>query len=237
MLKALALCIGVVITAVAVVAVLHRLGHVRLNEPDSERFPIRGIDVSHHQGEIDWSLVATSGTRFAFIKATEGQDFRDRRFEFNWARAGAEGIARAAYHFFTFCSPGAAQAAHFLRVAPPEPGALPPIADVEFTGNCQAWTDLGAIRTELRHFLDVVEEAWGVRPLLYLTPRSHEQITVGHFDEHPGWIRDILWRPRDSDYGGWAFWQFSDDGRVPGIEGPVDLNVVRAATDLKSFRR
>src|SRR5262245_12494312 len=77
--------------------------------PDLARFPVHGIDVSHHQGAIDWAQVKASGQTFAFIKATEGADFRDKRFSENWRQARAEGLVTGAYHYFTFCSPGVAQ--------------------------------------------------------------------------------------------------------------------------------
>jgi lysozyme len=64
--------------------------------PDFDRFPVHGIDVSHHQGAIDWARVKGSGQAFAFIKATEGVDFRDTRFVENWRRARAEGLATGA---------------------------------------------------------------------------------------------------------------------------------------------
>ena len=48
------------------------------NEPFSE--PLVGIDVSHHQGEIDWTAVARNGIKFVYMKSSEGQDFGDRMF-------------------------------------------------------------------------------------------------------------------------------------------------------------
>jgi Glycosyl hydrolases family 25 len=65
-----------------------------------------GVDVSNHQGEIDWSALAGSNVAFAYIKATEGGDFRDRRFQLNWDGAKRAGLARGAYHFFTQCRSG-----------------------------------------------------------------------------------------------------------------------------------
>ncbi len=198
--------------------------------PGVSRFPVRGIDVSHHQGEIDWNAVASARVRFAFIKSSEGRDHRDTRFQENWAEADRVGLARGAYHFFTFCSPGAAQARHFLEVVPPRKGTLPPAVDVEFAGNCRSWTSIEDIRRELRIFLAAIEKAWGRQPLLYLTSESDSRIVSGHFDDHPVWIRNVFWRPGRREPA-WLFWQFSDDGRLPGIDTPVDLNVYRGGLD------
>ena len=140
---------------------LHRSGALQLNRLDTSEYPVRGIDVSHHQGSIDWEAVARSGVAFAYIKATEGRDFIDQKFQEKWTGCAAAGVARGAYHFFAFCSSGDAQAQNFLAVIPPTPDALPPVADIEFVGNCKSYGDLDAVRDELSTFLRVVERAWG----------------------------------------------------------------------------
>jgi lysozyme len=219
------------LVALGVAAALVVLAIVRFQSwRGIDRFEVRGIDVSHHQGEIDWNRVATADLRFAFIKATEGRDHQDTRFGENWAAAREAGLTRGAYHFFTFCSPGDAQAAHFLEVVPPTPGALPPVVDVEFAGNCKAWSSVAEIRAELDVFLDRVEAAWGVQPILYITSESEGRIIGGHFEGHPVWIRNTLWRPSSSQPP-WIFWQFTDEGEVPGISTPVDMNVYRGSPE------
>ncbi|MEN8158507.1 MAG: GH25 family lysozyme [Myxococcota bacterium] len=212
------------------------LGSGRLEPPSPDAFPVRGIDVSHHQGPIDWGRVADAGIEFAYIKATEGRDFRDPRFEANWAAAGTAGIARGAYHFFTFCSDGRAQAEHFLRVAPPASGALIPVADVEFVGNCMGWGDLGAVRARLGAFLERVQRAWGVPPILYVTPDAHRRVLAGQFRSHPVWLRSVEETPAVDAFGGWLVWQFSETGAVPGIRGPVDLNTLRPGVTVRALR-
>jgi lysozyme len=218
------------LAGVAVAAVLAALGFAYWNHPGRDRFPVRGVDVSHHQGEIDWVRVAGADVHFAFIKATEGGDHLDTRFEHNWLAAGEAGLVRGAYHFFTFCTPGPVQADHFLAVVPPDPGALPPGVDVEFAGNCKAWTDIDSIRGELGAFLERIEAAWGRAPFLYITRESERRIIRGHFDEYPTWVRSLILRPGGRDPK-WIFWQYTDDGSVPGIETPVDLNVYRGAPE------
>jgi lysozyme len=72
------------------------LPHYRPTLRPGERY---GIDVSHHQGPIDWSEVATDDIAFAYIKTTEGSDVIDYRFGENWAGAAGAGLDRGAYHF------------------------------------------------------------------------------------------------------------------------------------------
>jgi lysozyme len=58
------------------------------NFPDIKTYSIRGIDVSHHQGPIDWTEVAKDRVDFVYIKATEGGDWVDTRFRQNWNESG-----------------------------------------------------------------------------------------------------------------------------------------------------
>jgi lysozyme len=191
--------------------------------PSEERFPVRGIDVSHHQGAIDWNEVRASGRSFAFIKASEGADFRDTRFADNWSGARAAGLHTGAYHFFTFCSPGDAQADNFLAAAPPGQNTLPPAIDIEFTGNCVAWESLASIRRELGAFVARVESESGRQPLLYTTEEVRRELVPPALHAHPYWIRSLWGEPGDELR--WQFWQHSATGDVPGVAGPVDLNV------------
>lgn len=222
--------LALVVLAVAALAAswLHERGLIRVNYPSTVRFPIRGIDVSHHQGPIDWPAVRSAGITFAFIKSSEGADHRDREFGRNWEGALQAGVARGAYHFFTFCTPGAAQAENFIAAVGGSFGELPPVADVEFAGNCRQWESIDRIREELRTFLARLEESARVRPVLYFTADAHARILDGHFDAHPIWPRSVLLPLSDSRFGSWLFWQFADNGRVPGIDTLVDLNVFRS---------
>src|SRR4030095_13913317 len=120
-----------------------------------------GVDVSAHQGEIDWPRVAADEIRFAYIKASEGGSWTDSRFRANWAAAGAAGPDPGAYHFFTLCGSGDEQARHFLAVAPPDPRALRPAVDLELSGNCGRRPPASTVDAELEAFLNLVGEAVG----------------------------------------------------------------------------
>lgn len=200
-------------------------GVLRFNYPSRDRYPVWGIDVSHHQGRINWRQLTASGLSFAYIKATEGGDFVDPRFATNWAEAGRAGLRRGAYHFFTFCRSGSSQVSNLLTVVPSGQDMLAPVVDVEYGGNCRSPPPPSEIRRELHTFLDQAERAYRVRPILYVTSESHRRIVRGHFPEHGLWVRDVFRRPRYTADRPWLFWQYSNRGRLPGITGPVDLNV------------
>ncbi|MEJ2121149.1 MAG: GH25 family lysozyme [Alphaproteobacteria bacterium] len=208
----------------------HYLGY----EPATERFPVRGIDVSHHQGAIDWDALKRAKVRFVYMKASEGGDHVDRRFAENWRAAGRAGIARGAYHFFTLCKPGIAQAHNFMRTVRVDASAMPPAVDLEFGGNCKARPTKQAFLTELIAFLRAVENHAGKKPILYVTRRFHDRYLTGALTEYGFWIRSIYFQP-DLPGRPWLFWQFHDRGARDGIDGRVDLNVFNG--DWAAFER
>jgi lysozyme len=195
------------------------LPHYRPSVHDDE---VYGIDISNHQGEIDWSKVGEGDVDFAYIKASEGGDYVDEWFNENWAGAEAAGLQRGAYHFFTLCRPGAEQAANFLRTVPSAPSDLPMSVDLELAGNCADRPDAEWVDRELGVFLEQVEAATGKPVLLYVGDDFEGIYPVRRTLDRPVWFRSIIFRPSNPD---WAVWQVHDRADVPGIEGGVDLNV------------
>jgi len=194
--------------------------------PSDRAFPMQGIDVSHHQGAIDWAALPAQGVDFAYIKASEGGDFRDRRFAANWVGARAAGIRRGAYHFFTLCRSGAEQAANFIAAVPVEAGALPPAVDLEYMGNCDRPLSIEQFHAELAAYLRQVEAHYGQPALLYLTEEFDRAYQVSARVNRPLWLRNLVFEPR---FGArpWQFWQVSNFRRLRGIQGRVDWNVAR----------
>ena len=214
-----------VIFLALVALIFFELGYVRFNYPDYKAYPVRGIDISHHQDVIDWDVLERSDIDFAFIKATEGGDHKDTKFEENWERAGEIGLVRGAYHFFTFCKPGREQALNFMETVPVEQVMLPPGIDLEFSGNCQARPSKEELHKELSDFTDLVLERYGRRPVLYITNESYRAFVEGEYLPYSIWIRDIYSKPKLEPGREWTFWQYTHRGRLHGIDGFVDLNV------------
>ncbi|MEY2421771.1 MAG: lysozyme [Acidimicrobiaceae bacterium] len=182
-----------------------------------------GVDVSVHQGHIDWNRVAGDGITFAYIKATEGGDFVDQRFAENWSGAQAAGIDRGAYHFFTFCRPGIEQADNFLRTVPKDASALLPAVDLEINGNCQSRPDRETVYRELNAFLNRVEASTGKATILYVGDDFQSRYPVRDNYRRPLWLLNFLRRPSEN----WTIWQVDGWARVDGISGSVDLDVMR----------
>lgn len=201
------------------------------------RYRVLGIDVSHHQGEIDWPRVSKSGVAFAYIKATEGGDWLDKRFNENWERAKAAGIARGAYHFFRSCKSGVEQARNFIARVPKDPDALPPVVDAEDRQPCKPPLKFLDQPRELKAFLDTLEAYYGCRPLVYTTPKYHRKHLKGKLQGERFWLRSMgippYYRWRE-----WIIWQYADDGSLEGIAKPVDLNLFRGSPeDFAAFAR
>ena len=191
-------------------------------------YDIHGIDVSHYQGEIDWRLLRDHGTidecpvSFVMIKATEGADWVDEKFEYNFYQAREYGFKRGAYHYFSTRSKAAEQARFFFKNVELERGDLPPVLDVEQKPKTQTNEEF---RKSVLTWLRMAEQHYGVKPILYTYYKFKvDYLNDSVFNTYPYWIAHYY---VDSvEYkGAWKFWQHTDVGRLPGIKGNVDLNI------------
>ncbi|WP_433618807.1 glycoside hydrolase family 25 protein [Paenibacillus cellulositrophicus] len=197
----------------------------------------QGIDVSHHQGVIDWPAVAAAGISFVFIKAT--QNSMDPKFLANVKGAKAAGLLVGAYHYLddkvtsTDMAREAAQV--FFKAVVAAGGVdvfdLPFVLDYESNKSKLSALTISAIA---KAFMEEIQRYTGRIPMLYTYPDF-----IGNFSgltKYPLWIaRYSTQVPVDaSGWKHWEFWQYSDGSaggvlpiggrKVPGISGPVDLN-------------
>lgn len=198
------------------------------------KYNVHGIDVSHHQGEIDWKLVSdmlvdSINIDFAFIKATEGKSHVDSEFKQNWSETKKVGITRGAYHYFKPKVDGVTQALHFYNQVKLEKGDLPPVIDIEETGGCTS----NQLVSNLKKMMKQLETTYEVKPILYTFHDFYDQHFKGIFDDYPLWIAHYYVLKPESNM--WNFWQLHDKSKVSGINTPVDFNVFNK--DLESFKR
>jgi len=196
----------------------------------AQRYPVHGIDVSRWQNDIDWQTVKATGTRFVFIKATEGGDHIDPRFLANRSGARAAGIPVGAYHFVYWCRPAHEQAQWFVQHIPRDADALPPVLDLEWNGHsrtCPQKVPREVALEKARLMLRELEAHTGKIPIIYTDITFHREVLEGEreFDRYPFWLRSVAAVPEER-YAGrrWAFWQYTTTGRIPGIRGDVDRN-------------
>jgi lysozyme len=183
----------------------------------------QGIDLSHHNGEVDWVRLGASDIEFVYLKASEGVKQTDPLFQRNWRSAQAEGFVTGAYHFYLLCRDGAAQAANFIRQVEVSPANLPPAVDLEYAQNCKPARPRAGTLRELRIFLDALEAEYGKAPVLYTTPEFHRDWLDSGFERYPLWIRRLGNTPPDEPA---QIWQYTMRARVSGIASDVDLNRV-----------
>jgi lysozyme len=204
---------------------------------------VPGIDVSYWNAGIDWPKVRATGQRYVFTKATEGSSYSDPTFDDNWRGAKKAGLLRGAYHFFRCNIDPKKQATRFIDYVQSmnDNGELPPVLDLE-TNDGQT---KDKILERAKTWLDLVEAAFGKKPIIY----SGQYFLQDYFSEvgggPPSWAKDYpLWlaqypnqyvpgmRPSlPRGWFKWTFWQYSDKGRVNGINAKVDLNLFNGSLD------
>jgi len=202
---------------------------------------LEGIDVSRANGAIDWQQVAAAGKSFAYLKATEGSQYVDSAYSTYRSAARAAGLRVGAYHYAQPGSdPGGAavQADHFVDVAAFQGGDLLPILDIELTNGLST----SALQAWAAEFLDRVYTRTGIRPGVYASPnfwkeRLGDTPAIAQSGYSMLWIAHWTTAPAPSvpaaNWGGngWAIWQYTDKGTVPGITKPTDLDRLNG-TDL-----
>lgn len=184
-----------------------------------------GIDVSHHQGEIDWEELFVNNhfdtiIDFVYCKATEGTDHFDTQYARNREYLNLYGMLNGAYHYFNPKSLPKPQATHFLSVYKPRSIDLPPVLDVEEEG----FSDED-LRAKVVSFCEEVKRITGVRPIIYTSLHFYETKFRGYLSDYQFWIAAYSREPEYMFEKNVIHWQFSESGRLPGISEKVDLNV------------
>lgn len=196
-------------------------------------YQIHGIDISRHQGDIIWKNFDKQQYQFIFIKATEGGDYQDPKFQENWLNAHELDLYVGAYHFFRNCKTGEEQANNYINTVPKRQNSLPPVMDLEFQWSCPE-VSAEQLQQRIAVMAKNLQQHYGKKPIFYTTPNYYKTYLQGHFDDHVLWLQDMKNSPPLLDKRPWLFWQYSNQGKVAGIQGNVDLNVFRGNDeDLK----
>lgn len=191
---------------------------------------VRGIDVSKYQTSIDWTQVKAAGISFAVARVSDGSTIVDQSFAAHYKGIGDAGLVRGAYQFFRPSQDALTQAKLFVKQINAaggwREGDMPPMLDIEVTSSPAKKLQTGMV-TWIRY----VQEQLGVRPIVYTYP-SISHIIGGCFLDYPLWIASYLqpdcpampdaWVDNSKS---WTLWQYSDHGEVPGVLGPVDMNI------------
>lgn len=193
---------------------------------DRERYPVGGIDISAHNGIIDFKSVAEDDVSFVWIKATEGASFRDKKFSDNHRMAGDAGLKRGAYHFFRFDRDGVEQAINLLEAIGDRQLEMGVAIDVETSGNPDNIDD-ELIKERIAAMVDYLNLR-GLAPTLYCNKTDYFRYMFDSFPGNSLWICSFSSDPITAP---WTFWQYNHRGTVKGVKGHVDFNVFGGSKD------
>ncbi len=185
----------------------------------------KGIDVSTHQGNIDWKKVKAAGIDFAMLRVGYGRFDRqkDEMFEQNYAQATAAGISVGAYHYSYAKSvqDAAEEAKVFLKWTQGKRFAYPIAFDVE--ESYQAQKGMAFVSDIIRAFCDIVEQAG-----YYVCIYASKYWLDNYIDDdckkrYDVWVAQ--WAEKNTYSGNFGMWQYTSSGELQGINGRVDLDV------------
>jgi lysozyme len=185
----------------------------------------QGIDVSHHQGIIDWVKAKASGkVDFAFVKASEGLGYVDPQFKRNAAETNALNIPVGYYHYaHPETNKALDEAAAFVQATKGQPSQLPYVLDLEGEASKLSAIDLTAWALT---FMREVKRLTGASVMLYTGAYFARDEVGTALGEFPLWVAHYgATTPlANGTWDKWTIFQYSSSGAVPGIVGNVDMN-------------
>lgn len=194
-----------------------------------------GIDVSQYQGEINWDelMLTKHPLRFVIVRSTMGSNGVDAQFVKNWTEAKRVGLKRGVYHFYRPFQNSTDQANNFIANVRLNADDFPPVLDVE------RMSPFGEdnLRQGVRNWLKIIENHYGVKPIVYTGRHFYERHLKGYVNEYPLWVASYS-EHHKVEHLPWSFYQFSEKMTVHGISTAVDGNFFKGSlTKLRNFGR
>ncbi len=193
----------------------------------------KGIDVSYHQGNIDWNAVAQDGVEFAFIRVANrgygtGKLVEDDNFKSNIEGAMAAGIHVGVYVYSQAITEDEVleEANLVLQKLAPYAVKCPIVFDVEKAASESGRMNQLSVeeRTNLTLLFCQTIEAAGYKPMIYHNLEMGALMldieTLEQYDKWFAYYNDDMYYPYE-----YKIWQYSDEGKVNGIGSDVDLNI------------
>ncbi|MDE7187576.1 MAG: glycoside hydrolase family 25 protein [Lachnospiraceae bacterium] len=201
---------------------------------DQERWIVRkGIDVSKYQDKIDWEAVASDDVEYAFIRLgirgyTKGEILEDENFEDNIKGALRNDIDVGVYFFTQAINEEEAreEARYVLDALEPYEVNYPVVIDVEAVSNANARTKDLTVEERTQYcitFCEMIKEA-GYTPMIYGNMKTFMlMLDIEQLEEYEKWVA-FYDEPMYYPYA-FKIWQYTDEGKVAGSTGDVDLNI------------
>ena len=194
---------------------------------DRYRYPVAGIDVSKHNGDIDFEKVRNDNYQFVFIKASEGKTYKDAAFERNYRLARQAGLKVGAYHFFRKSRTGREQADNFLKAVNGKTLDLPLVIDLEDDWGNGAAVNRQTALERVMQMIDILKKE-GYQVMIYTNLDGYEKYYKNMLVDCDLWLCSFT-SPDLLPQLPHGIQQFSHEGTVDGVKGKVDLNVFRGS--------
>lgn len=196
-----------------------------------------GIDVSVHQGKIEWSKISTFQDRpisFVYIKASEGATRKDRCYDYNIDEARKTGILVGSYHFFKANREPQLQFDNFSKNVDKSKQDLVPMIDIEEIRGASE----SLFKERLATFVKLMEDHYGKKPLIYSQNSFFNRYLAAQYSDYPLMIaRYHTQMPKLSNNLEWDIWQFTEEGKIEGMKGYVDINILnKEKSDLDDLK-
>jgi lysozyme len=182
------------------------------------------VDVSHHQGDVDWDKYAAAGKKMAMLKVTEGGDWSDPKAADNRAELGKLGLQTGLYHFEGAGGGDATAEANFYLKTVGTMGPKEfPILDFEQPGSLTPAQQT----TWISNWCNTVETATGKTPWLYTGEKILHGLDPTNLTKYPLWLADYNSHdrgtpPEAAPWPNLTAWQFTDKASTPGVTGQTD---------------
>ena len=195
---------------------------------------IHGIDMSHYQGEVFWETVGNNKKMaYVYLKATEGGDNIDEKYEYNIELAKKHGIKVGSYHFFRPKTELAKQLENFKTQCRPDDQDLIPMIDIE----TKSGLSTKEFCDSLFKFLEMVEVAYKQKPLLYTFTNFYNNYLAGKINVYKIMIAQYTERePVLKDDRDYTMWQYTGKGHIDGVNGYVDKSRFMGKHSLREIR-
>ena len=195
---------------------------------------VHGIDLSHYQGDVFWETIGeNSKMAYVYLKASEGGDRIDAKYERNIELAHKYGLKVGSYHFFRPKTDLNKQLLNFMTRCRPGEQDLIPMIDIE----TKSGLDTEEFCDSLFKFIHLVEKAYNQKPLLYTFVNFYNNYLLGKIDGYKLMIAQYTRRiPELADQRDFTMWQYTGKGRINGVNGFVDKSRFMDKHSLREIR-
>lgn len=202
-----------------------------------------GIDVSEHNGNLDWAAIKKAGISFAVIRDGYGTSHVDNQFHANMAGAIAQGLLIGVYHFsYALDAAGAKKEAAFcIKLLEPykDKIVLPVYFDfeydtVDYAAKCGVTLGKSAFNAHTVAFCEAVKSAGYAPGVYYNKDYYNRMVDLNSVGGYSQWYAQYASAPSVTSYD---LWQYSSSYTIPGCAGRFDVNVLKNSGSITNSRK